>query len=120
MTLAVVLIGLLAKCRSLLLKLQSESEQIETRSTATVEESARQGYDKLLLDNSDVMQQRLGSTEVDEDLGMEIVEETSIETKTVDKNIPNIDLVNKIKETEEKEKKKKSKKKRSVIDDIFG
>lgn len=69
-------------------------------SILTIEKLAERGYDKLSLDNSDFVQQDLECVEVDEDLGMDIVEEPSIETMVVDKDIPTIISVDKIKEME--------------------
>lgn len=113
-TLAVVLIGLLARCRSLLLKLQSEEEGEG--------EGERERESVTAIDEMRFIKK------VDEDLGMEVVIEEeevgegehSIETKIVDQDIATIDFVDNTDKKKSKKKSKKKKKKKSVIDDIFG
>lgn len=105
-TLAVVLIGLLARCRSLLLTLQSEKERER-------EEEGERERETIIDEMSSIKT-------IDEDLGMEVEiqeKQPSIETKIIDQDVAIMDLVD---ITDKKKSKKSKKKKKSAIDDIFG
>ncbi|KAG0667042.1 hypothetical protein C6P44_001843 [Monosporozyma unispora] len=101
-TLGVVLVGLLARCRSLLLQLQPEEEIIEIKKPVEI--------------NNDIIQ---GISSVDEDLGLEIIEDMPVEEDVSLPKLAKEDL-NKTKRSKKTSKKKKGKKSKSAIDSIFG
>lgn len=103
-TLGVVLMGLLARCRSLLLQLQPEDDVVEIK---TPKQSIKEASEVTPFASSG------------EDLGLEIIEDTQAEESLLNLKTMKEDS-NTVKKNKKHSKKSKSKKNKSAIDSIFG
>lgn len=103
-TLGVVLMGLLARSRALLLQLQPEDDVVEIK---TPKESSKE------------VSEVIPSVSGGEDLGMEIVEDAPVEQSLLQLK-PTKEDSHKVKKNKKQSKKSKSKKSKSAIDSIFG